>query len=320
MSSIGAIAVENVAKVPLEVHSLSTRLSGAMAYAISSIAIMMINKFVLTTYGLPSAMILCLSQFGFSIVCCGLAKALGYVKFPDMSVKSLKHVFPLPLLFCLNTLAGLTGTQRISIPMFTVLRRFTLLLTVAAEWFILGKRADRPVLACVLVMIGGALLAALSDLSFDIIGYSWILVNNLCTASSSVVLKQKLSTSTEFGKFGLIFYNSLLAFPGILFMYYLEPDTTHKAVEEFPSWTDPTFCFLFLCSSILGLVLNLSIMYCTHVNSALTTAVIGCLKNIVTTYAGMVFGGDYVFSVLNFVGINISLAGSIIYAYITFKG
>jgi hypothetical protein len=73
-------------------------------------------------------------------------------------------------------------------------------------------------------------------------------------------------------------------------------------IYTFQEWGNSTFVVLFFCSSIMGMVLTVSIFKCTQFNSALTTTVIGCLKNVLISYGGMFIGGDYLFSLVNFLG------------------
>lgn len=85
-------------------------------------------------------------------------------------------------------------------------------------------------------------------------------------------------------------------------------------VRGFQYWRSPDFIFSFILASAMGSILNYSIFLCTFYNSALTTTVVGCLKNVLSTYFSMLFMDDYVFSWQNFVGLNISIIGSLLYS------
>ncbi|KAG8130725.1 hypothetical protein E2320_017365, partial [Naja naja] len=312
---------EPVASPPAPSPPLPKLLS-ALFYGTCSFLIVLVNKTVLTVYRFPSPMFLGVGQMITTILILYVSKLNKIIHFPDLDksipkkngVKrhnlngafNLLQLFPLPLIYIGNHISGLSSIGKLSLPMFTVLRKFTIPLTLLLEIIILGKHFPLGIIISVFAIILGALIAAGSDLAFSLEGYVSVLLNDVFTAANGVYTKQKIDP--QFFHWG---------FP---------------AGHEFPA-VDKCFIYLsvssFLCAGVrdLGQIINIALfgtfslatsmkleqetldnvarfkpykpgnqvmqsffafnarfllMYstvlCSHYNSALTTAVVGAIK------------------------------------------
>ncbi|XP_030636448.1 UDP-N-acetylglucosamine/UDP-glucose/GDP-mannose transporter [Chanos chanos] len=247
-------------------------------------------------------MFLGIGQMVATIIILYIAKISRKVQFQDFDQSIFSKVFPLPLLYVANHITGLASTKKLSLPMFTVLRKFTILLTLIMESRILRKTFPPQLVCSVLAIVFGALVAASSDLAFDAEGYTFILLNDVFTAASGVYTKKKLGVP-GLGKYGLLFYNAFIIVVPTTITSACTGDL--QEVTAFKDWLSFGFLCYFLLSCVMGFVLMYSIVLCSHYNSALTTTVVGAIKNVAVAYIGMFIGGDYLFSWPNFIGLNI---------------
>ncbi|XP_004601859.1 UDP-N-acetylglucosamine/UDP-glucose/GDP-mannose transporter [Sorex araneus] len=294
--------------------SRPAQLLSALSYATCSFLLVLVNKVLLTTYGFPSPIFLGIGQMAVTITILYMSKLNKIIHFPDFDKKIPIKLFPLPLLYVGNHISGLSSTSKLSLPMFTVLRKFTIPLTLLLETIILGKQFSLNIIISVFAIILGAFIAAGSDLAFNLEGYIFVFLNDIFTAANGVYTKQKMDPK-ELGKYGVLFYNACFMIIPTLIISISTGDL--QQATEFNQWKNILFIIQFLLSCFLGFLLMYSTALCSYYNSALTTAVIGAIKNVSIAYIGMLVGGDYVFSVLNFVGLNICMAGGLRYSYLT---
>lgn len=184
------------------------------------------------------------------------------------------------------------------------------------ELLILKNKKSLTIQLSIYLMVLGAIIAALNDLTFDFYGYIYITLNNIFTAANGIVLKKKLDTKI-IGEYGLLYYNAIFTLIPMLLLIVQTGEL--KKLDSFENTFAFGFWLFFIISSLMGFLLNYSCLLCTKYNSPLTTTVIGCLKNIIVTYLGMFLISDYIYTNLNFIGLTISALASIFYSYLTFK-
>lgn len=299
--------------------TISQKLFAAAAYAVASSFIMVLNKMIFTTFNFHSFLFVAMLQYLGSIIVLSVQRSLGLVTFPSPWLygrRAFLDIFPLPLMFFGNTVSGLGATAKLNMPMFVLLRRFSIVMTMLLEMWLLEKTFSSLVKWSVVWMVVGALIAAANDLTMDIGGVFFILLNDVFTATQGVVLRKKLdgkedSERERLGSHGIMFYSNLFSFPLVLLGVVCIP-SERKAVLEFDGWLNGRFLICLCGSAIMGFVLNYTLFLCTKYNSPLTTTVIGAGKNIITSYVGMLFR-DYVHTPMIFLGINVSVIGSLMY-------
>uniref|UniRef100_A0A3Q4H814 Solute carrier family 35 member D2 n=1 Tax=Neolamprologus brichardi TaxID=32507 RepID=A0A3Q4H814_NEOBR len=179
-------------------HSALLKLLSALFYAGSSFLITVVNKTVLTTFRFPSYLCLGIGQMITTVIVLYAAKKSKTVQFQDFDKNVLLKIFPLPLLYVGNHVTGLASTKKLSLPMFTVLRKFTILMTMMLEAYILRKTFPKRLVYSVVTIVFGAMIAASSDLAFDVEAYTFILLNDAFTAASGVYTKKKLGDKVGF--------------------------------------------------------------------------------------------------------------------------
>uniref|UniRef100_A0A663F0Q7 Solute carrier family 35 member D2 n=1 Tax=Aquila chrysaetos chrysaetos TaxID=223781 RepID=A0A663F0Q7_AQUCH len=269
------------------------RVLSALFYGTCSFLIVLVNKALLSAYSFPSPMFLGIGQMAATILILYVSKLNKIVHFPDFDKSIPVKLFPLPLIYVGNHISGLSSTSK------------------------LRKRYPLSIIVSVFAIILGAFIAAGSDLSFNLEGYTFVLLNDIFTAANGVYTKQKIDPK-ELGKYGVLFYNACFMVVPTVIISFSTGD--FQQATHFQHWTNFLFVFQFVLSCFLGFLLMYSTVLCSHYNSALTTTVVGAIKNISIAYIGMLIGGDYIFSILNFIGLNICMVGGLRYSFLTLRG
>ncbi|TVU29230.1 hypothetical protein EJB05_20816 [Eragrostis curvula] len=310
--------------------SAMTRLgaAAALSYMACSVLLVMFNKAALSSYNFPCANVITLLQMVCSTCLLYVLRRLKIISFMNSEPSHSDSVFfvpfrtllrttPLSLAYLLYMLASMESVRGVNVPMYTTLRRTTVVFTMTMEYFLAKQKHTPPIIGSVALIVVGAFIAGARDLSFDARGYAIVFVANITTAVYLATIN-RIGKSSGLNSFGLMWCNGLVCGPSVLFLTYIQGDL--RRAIEFPYLSSPGFQAVLLFSCILAFLLNYTIFWNTILNSALTQSMCGNLKDFFTVGIGWVLFGGLPFDLLNIIGQGLGFLGSGLYAYCKIKG
>jgi len=207
---------------------------------------------------------------------------LKFVDYPSFNLKTAKQWLPVNLLFIGMLASSFIGLIYVSVPMFTVFKNLTNIITVTGDWYLFNEPVSWLTVVSIATMTIGAVMAGANDLEFSLVGYFWMAIN--CGFTASYVLYMRYaSTNINLPKFGMVYYNNLLS------AMILAPICLLKG--EFVALKDPeimtnSFIICNCLAGFIGFYLNFASLWCVASTSATTYAIVGSLNKVPITVLG----------------------------------
>ncbi|KAK2369460.1 UDP-N-acetylglucosamine transporter UGNT1 [Trifolium repens] len=304
----------------------------ALSYMASSVLLVMFNKAALTSYQFPFTNVITLSQMVCAFVILYVLKSLKIISFTTdesqnssksnnsiifVSFNTLVYTFPLALTYLLFMVVTMEAVRGINIPMYTTLRRTTVAFTMIMEYFLSGKKHSSFVLGSVGIIIAGALVAGARDLSFDAYAYTVVFIENMCKAVYLASIS-RVGKASGLNIFGLLWVNVIICGPIMFFYSLLRGDL--QSTLNFPYLLYPGFQVVMVLSCAFTFFINYIVVLNTTVNSALTQAICGNLKDVFTSGIGWAIFGGLPYDLFNVLGQSLGFFGSCLYAYCKIQG
>ncbi|KAI3977744.1 hypothetical protein MKX01_014320 [Papaver californicum] len=200
-------------------------LSG-LAYCISSCSMILINKYVLSSYDFNAGISLMLYQNLVSVVIVSTLSFFGLISTEPLTWKLVRVWLPVNCIFVGMLITSLFSLKYINVAMVTVLKNVTNVITALGEMYLFKKSHDSRVWAALFLMIISAISGGVTDISFHAVGYTWQILNCFLTASYSLTLRRVMDTAKQVTKSGnlneftMVLLNNTLSLPlGLLLIF-----------------------------------------------------------------------------------------------------
>ncbi|CAI0421521.1 unnamed protein product [Linum tenue] len=266
-------------------------LLAGLAYCISSCSMILVNKFVLSSYNFNAGISLMLYQNLISVIIVTSLSLLGVISTEPLTWRLIKVWLPVNVIFVGMLITSMFSLKYINVAMVTVLKNVTNVITAVGEMYLFQKHHDNRVWVALFLMIVSAISGGLTDLSFHAVGYTWQIINCFLTASYSLTLRRVMDTAKQvtrsgnLNEFSMVMLNNTLSLPLGLVLIFVFNEVDYLTTT--PLLRLPVFWLVMTLSGFLGLAISFTSMWFLHQTGATTYSLVGSLNKIPLSLAGI---------------------------------
>ena len=235
--------------------------------------------------------------------------------YPSLTWEVAKSWAPVNLFFCAMLFTGMASLQTNSVPMVTVFKNITNIITTFGDYVYFGNKPDGLVIAAFGIMLFGALAAAWNDMTISTVGLFWMGAN--CLSTAGYVLYMKFATvNVKLTKFGMVYVNNVLCIVFLLPAAYLKGEIVTFLSTRAIHTADYFFKNIF--AGFVGFFLNYASLSCVQATGPTTYAIVGSMNKIPVAFLGYALF-DSVITYDTWCYIGVSMAGGFLYSYAQLK-
>ncbi|GBG77180.1 hypothetical protein CBR_g23506 [Chara braunii] len=265
-------------------------LVSGMLYCLMSCSMLLLNKAVLSGYRFPATNSFLLYQNLIGMVLVLLGGHLGLLEFEPLTWKLCKVWFPVNCLFVGMVVSGLHALRHLTVPMVTILKNLTNVITALGEMALFRKQHTAGVWSALGLIVLSSICGGSTDLAFAPKGYLWQAINCVLSAGYALYLKQAMELAKEqtpsgtLSEVSMVLLNNALSLPLGLALVILSGETQELAAS--PLLRDLGFWASATLTGLLGACLCFSVMWFLHSTGPTTYGLVGSLNKIPTTVVG----------------------------------
>lgn len=286
--------------------------ASSIFYSVMSIAMILANKLILSTYQFDFPNVLLLLQCVMSLGLVFLGSQLGVLHVVDKIEKDkLLQWLPVNVFFLLMLLSGFYSLKYMSVPMFMVFKNTNNVLVTIGDWFLFDQPVTGLIVWSLVLLIVATLLSAKEDLEYTYEGYIWTAVNMVSSTGYLLYLRYAMNR-TRLTQIGMVVHNNFLSVPLVLVADFVsKQDVSKFAVKlDVDNTYDRWFFLLFLFNGIVGSLLSLASFFCVQATSPTTFSMVGALNKIPMAFLGVyMFGAKMTWLGVLYVGLSLVSGG-----------